>query len=373
MNDICLFLSFKSESFRFFCIIIAYSRFCQQAFEKIPLTFLHGFITVLPNLPYGTRNDSIGVTVLILTVTLNTSIDKLYLMESIHPETVMRVKEVHNTAGGKGLNVSRVAVKLGEPVTAMGFTGGFNGQYLESLLTSSGIRCAFTHVAGETRSCINCWDLSTDRSTEYLEPGEPVTSGDVARFLSDFIAFLPEADVVTISGSMPNGVPEDFYCELVSRCKTAGVPVLVDTSGSRLIAAVKEKPTLIKPNEDEILQLTGRSFSGPGEAVSCLKQLVADGLPNVVLSMGAQGAILACREGVFRGVPPQITPKNTVGCGDSMLAGFALAFARRMPVEEGLRTALAVSAASALSLLTGDFDPADYERLYPRITIEKLA
>lgn len=310
---------------------------------------------------------------MILTVTLNTSIDKLYLMESIQPETVMRVKEVHNTAGGKGLNVSRVAARLGEPVTAMGFAGGFNGQYLESLLASSHISCAFTHVAGETRSCINCWDLSSDRSTEYLEPGEPVAPDDVARFLNDFITALPAADVVTVSGSMPKGVPEDFYCELIRCCKAAGKPVLIDTSGSRLIAAVKERPTLIKPNEDEIAQLTGRSFANTDEAASCLKQLCADGLPHVVLSMGAQGALLACREGLFRGVPPQIIPKNTVGCGDSMTAGFAVAFARHLPVEEAFHMAIAVSAASALSLLTGDFDPADYERLYPQVAIERLS
>ena len=310
---------------------------------------------------------------MILTVTLNTSIDKLYLLESVQLETVMRVKEVHNTAGGKGLNVSRAAAKLGEPVTAMGFTGGFNGQYLESLLSSSRIRCAFTRTAGETRSCINCWDLSAGRSTEYLEPGAPVTSEDVARFLGDFIAALPEADVVTISGSMPEGVPEDLYCDLIRRCRAAGIPVLVDTSGSRLAAAAKENPTLIKPNADEIVQLTGRPFSGIAEAVVSLKKLHEDGIPSVVLSMGAEGALLACREGVFRGVPPKITPKNTVGCGDSMLAGFAVAFARRLAVEEGFRMALAVSAASALSLLTGDFDPADYERLFPEITVEQLA
>ena len=140
---------------------------------------------------------------MILTVTLNPSIDKLYLMDSIRPETVMRVREVHNTAGGKGLNVSRTAAGLGEPVTAIGFTGGFNGQYLESLLARQHIRCAFTRVAGETRSCINCWDLSDNRSTEYLEPGEPVTGDDLRRFEDDFVRELPGADAVTISGSMP--------------------------------------------------------------------------------------------------------------------------------------------------------------------------
>ena len=309
---------------------------------------------------------------MILTVTLNTSIDKLYLMDSVQPETVMRVKEVHNTAGGKGLNVSRVAAKLGEPVTAAGFTGGFNGQYLESLLSSPLIRCAFTHVAGETRSCINCWDLSCNRSTEYLEPGEPVTPEDVARFTGDFAALLPGADVVTVSGSMPKGVPEGLYCELIRRCRAAGIPVLVDTSGNRLVSAAGEKPTLIKPNEDEIVQLTGQPFSGVKEAAVALKKLQASGIRYVVLSLGAEGALLACEEGLFRGRPPRITPRNTVGCGDSMVAGFAVAFARCQPAPEAFRTALAVSAASALSLLTGDFDPADYERLYPEISIEQI-
>ncbi len=309
---------------------------------------------------------------MILTVTLNTSIDKLYLIESVRPETVMRVKEVHNTAGGKGLNVSRVAAKLREPVIAMGFTGGFNGQYLESLISQPLVRCAFTRVRGETRSCINCWDLSDGRSTEYLEPGEPVTPEDLSRFLADFKSRLHEADVVTISGSVPQGVPENFYCELIRLCRAAYVPVLVDTSGNRLIAAVKEKPLFIKPNEDEIAQLTGHPVSGREEAVQALTGLHRDGIPYAVLSLGEEGALLACDQGVFHGKPPKIPPRNTVGCGDSMVAGFAVGFARRLPVEETFRMALAVSAANALSLFTGDFDPADYDRLYPDIRIEKI-
>ena len=187
---------------------------------------------------------------MILTVTLNTSIDKLYLMTGIRPETVMRVKEVHNTAGGKGLNVSRVAGKLGEEVAATGFVGGYNGKYLESLVDNPLVRCAFTHVDAETRSCINCWDLSDNKSTEYLEPGAPVTSEDVARFLDDFDRELKSAGVVTISGSIPEGAPEDIYCDLIRRCREANVPVLVDTSGSRLVSAVKEQPAFIKPNDN---------------------------------------------------------------------------------------------------------------------------
>ena len=309
---------------------------------------------------------------MILTVTLNTSIDKLYLMEKICPETVMRVKEVHNTAGGKGLNVSRVAGKLGERVTAAGFVGGFNGRYLESLVDNPLVRCAFTHVNAETRSCINCWDLSDGKSTEYLEPGAPVTADESARFLADFDRELPGAGVVAISGSIPEGVPEGIYCDLIRRCRKAGVPVLVDTSGSCLVSAVMEKPSFIKPNEDEIMQLTGRSFSSTEEAARGLMELHESGIPYVVLSMGADGALLACAEGVFHGKPPKITPRNTVGCGDSMVAGFAVGFARSLSTEETFRTALAVSAASALSLFTGDFDMADYERLLPEISIRRV-
>ena len=309
---------------------------------------------------------------MILTVTLNTSIDKLYLMDGIRPETVMRVKEVHNTAGGKGLNVSRAAAKLGEKVTAAGFVGGFNGRYLESLIDSPLIRCAFTHTEAETRSCINCWDLSDGKSTEYLEPGAPVTAEDAARFLDDFDRELPGADVVTISGSIPKGTPESIYCDLIRRCRKAGVPVLLDTSGKLLVSAAAEKPTLIKPNEDEIVQLLGRPVSGLEEAARALAELHEGGIPCAVLSLGAEGALLACDGGVFHGKPPKITPRNTVGCGDSMTAGFAAGFARSLSTEDTFRTALAVSAASALSLFTGDFDPAEYERLLPEISIRRI-
>ena len=309
---------------------------------------------------------------MILTVTLNTSVDKLYLMDRIRPETVMRVKEVHNTAGGKGLNVSRVAAKLGEPVTALGFAGGFNGAYLESLMDTPLVRCAFTRVEAETRSCINCWDLSSEKSTEYLEPGAPVTPAETERFLLDFDRELPAADAVAVSGSIPEGVPEDIYCELIRRCRRLGKPVLVDTSGSRLIAAAKEKPTFIKPNEDEILQLTGRSFAGRQEALRALMDLHESGIPCVVLSLGAEGALLVSEEGALQGKPPRIRPRNTVGCGDSMVAGFAVGFARGLSVAESFRMALAVSAAGALSLFTGHFEQADYERLIPEVSVSAL-
>lgn len=310
---------------------------------------------------------------MILTVTLNASIDKLYLMDSMIPEGIMRVREVHNTPGGKGINVSRVARKLGEEVMAMGFTGGFNGGYLESMLQASGVTPCFTHVAAETRSCINCWDLSVNRSTEFLEPGATVRLEDVDRFISDFDQRLPEADVVTISGSTPGGVPKDIYSRLINTCVAAHKPVLLDTSGVLLAQSVSACPTLIKPNEDEMRALMPEMDRQLSSAKELLLRLNALGIPYVVQSMGAHGALLAYNGHVLYGQPPRITPKNTVGCGDSMLAGFAVGFARGWSIEKSLRTALAVSAASALSLLTGDYWDKDYERLLLQVTIEELA
>jgi len=293
-------------------------------------------------------------------------------MSSIQQDTVMRVQEVHNSAGGKGLNVTRVAAKLGEPVIAMGFTGGFNGQYLESLIAQDNVQCAFTHVQAETRCCINCWDLSTGKSTEFLEPGAAVTQADVARFFADFDAQLPMADAVAVSGSVPKGVPDDVYCQIIRRCKQKGIPVLLDTSGERLTVAAAEKPSFLKPNTDEISQLTGSATVTIGERIHAVEQMHSSGIACAVLSMGEEGALLACDNGIYHGQPPRIMPKNTVGCGDSMVAGFAVGFARKLSTQESFRIALAVSAANALSLYTGDFDPAEYERLYDAVSIKKV-
>ena len=308
---------------------------------------------------------------MILTVTLNTSIDRLYMVDRVTPETVMRVREVHNTPWGKGMNVSRVARRLNEPVTAAGFTGGYHGQYLEQMLAETGVTPAFTHVRAETRSCINIWDLSDNRSTEYLEPGAPVSEEELESFLRTFGERIPSADAVAISGSAPPGVPKDLYARLIARCREQNVPVLLDTSGDLLREGVKALPTLIKPNEDEISALTGCDPANREETVQALRKLVGQGIRYAVLSLGAEGAILVSGEGILRGRPPRIVPKNTVGCGDSMLAGFAVGIARGLPVRECFRTALAVSAASAMNLLTGDFDEADYRDILPRVEIRE--
>ncbi len=309
---------------------------------------------------------------MILTVTLNASIDKLYMIKRLDPYTVMRVEKVINTAGGKGMNVARVAAGLGEKVTATGFVGGFIGQYFESLITEANIRRAFTHVASETRSCINGWDMTKNESTEYLEPGAPVTGEEVERFYEDFARELAHADVVTLSGSLPEGMPKDAYGRLIALCRDAGKRVLLDTSGEALKRAVKALPTLVKPNKDEIAQLLGHEVRDFDEVVGAARKLYETGVALVAVSLGAEGALLVSRDGAWHGRPPRITPVNTVGCGDGMLAGFAVGLGRGLHPKEMLRLAVAVSAAGALSMATGGYDPADFDRIYPKITIDTI-
>ena len=308
---------------------------------------------------------------MITTVTLNASIDKAYVMqEAIENGTVMRVKEVRNTAGGKGLNVAKIAVICGAEVLATGFAGGFNGHYLESLAAESHVATRFCHVEGETRSCINILDPKYG-STEYLEPGFSVKEEDLARFLTEFPGVIGKSTVVTMSGSAPVGIPSDIYRRMTELAKAAGAKVILDTSGDYLKEGLQGRPFMIKPNEDEIEALLGIRAEDPEAVFRAASELrVKYGIPWVVISLGGNGAVLSCDEGVFHGLPPKLDPVNTVGCGDSMVGAFAVALERALSPREALRYAVAVSAAAAMSPLTGDYDPAVFEEIYPQTIVE---
>ena len=309
---------------------------------------------------------------MIVTVTLNTAVDKLYLVDKLAVYTVMRVNRVSNTAGGKGLNVSKVAAIAGEPVTATGFVGGFNGRYVESMLKEQGVETRLTHIAAETRSCINIREESTGRHTEFLEPGAAVTPEELERFWEDFCAASEGAKVVTISGSVPKGTPPDFYGRLIRYAKERGIRVLLDTSGQLLRDGAAARPTLIKPNTDEIEQLLGVPAKSEEELIAAAEKLRDGGIEIVVISLGKDGALIACRDGVFRGVTPDIPVVNTVGCGDSMVAGFAVGLSRGYSLPETIRFAMAVSTANALTMETGYFKTEDLESLLGQVSVHKI-
>ena len=309
---------------------------------------------------------------MITTVTLNASIDKAYFMDHrIENGTVMRVASCKNSAGGKGLNVARVIKICGEDAQATGFTGGFNGAYLESLLRQDEILHQFVHVEAETRSCINILDEGYG-STEYLEPGAAVTIKEQSAFLERFPELILDSSVVTLSGSVPEGVSKDIYRRLVQCAMDMGKQVILDTSGELLANGLKACPSMIKPNKDEIEALFGIEVKGFEDVVGCAQKLYGRGIPYAVISLGSEGALLACSEGVFHGKVPRLDAVNTVGCGDSMVGAFAVAMERKYTSKEALKFAVATAAAAALSPRTGYFERQVQERILNQVEIKRI-
>ena len=311
---------------------------------------------------------------MIATVTLNASIDKAYQLACpLVDGTVMRVETCIDNAGGKGMNAARAVATCGEDVLATGFVGGNNGRLLCELLDADGIAHDFVHVAAETRCCVNV--LEPDgRSTEFLEPGRPVSEADVAAMREKIAEVAARADVVTFNGSAPAGAGEDIYRVLVDVVRAAGKPAILDTSGKLLVGSLAARPTMIKPNTDEICAILGKKPESIDEIVAAAREVhERHGIEKVVVSLGGDGSVMACDEGVFRGRAPKIDVVNPVGSGDTMVGAFAVAMARGMSVEEQLAYAMSCASANCLTASTGHFDMAVADELRSGTSVERVA
>jgi tagatose 6-phosphate kinase len=309
---------------------------------------------------------------MILTVTLNPTVDKSYYVDRLVPGEVIRVRESEETPGGKGIQVSKVARLLGDEVTATGFLGGRNGEYIDQFLTRAGVRTSFIKVEKETRICTNIDEESEGRQTELLEPGEEISQPRQQEFLAHYDELLKDCDIVSIGGSVPEGISDGFYPELIGRAKKAGKKVILDASGSLLKAGIEARPDIIKPNRKELMELIGRQIKTRDEIVAAAGEIRAKGLETVIVSLGGEGAVFVTGEGVFAGTTPKVDVVNTVGCGDSMVAGFATGICRKLPMTETIKLAMAVSTANALRKETGFFIQEDLERLLTMVGVTRI-
>lgn len=308
---------------------------------------------------------------MITTVTLNVAVDKSYVVDELRKGEVMRVRKCTNTPGGKGLNVARVIKSCGEDVIATGFIGGHTGALVEDLLKKEQVPFDFTHTLSETRTCINVLDKK-GTSTEFLEPGGEISKKEIEDFLERFEKLISISDVVTISGSVPKGVRTDFYVKLITMVKEKGKKVILDTSGDLLKEGIKACPTIIKPNRDEVRELFNLAEDSWDLIIERAKELQSSCVEMVVVSLGKDGALLVTEDAMYHGKPPSIIPINTVGSGDSMVAAFAIGLMKQFPVEDMLRYAISLSAASTLTMKTGSFQEEDRKRIYEEVTITRL-
>lgn len=308
---------------------------------------------------------------MILVLNLNASVDKRYTLPDLKKGEVQRVAAVDNTPGGKGLHVANVDTILGEDTLVTGWLGGKPGEFIADRVQDYGIRGDFVKTAGETRSCLAV--ITEDGAqTELLEPGPVVMPGELAAFQAKYTQLLKTADVVVASGSLPRGVPVDFYATLCQEAKAAGRKFLLDTSGQRLAEGIKARPDFIKPNKDEIEALRGRPVKDEADVVREVQAFLDDGIPLAVVSLGAAGSIAGCSEGLFRVTVPHIECRNPVGSGDSFVAGAAAGFARHLPVTDLLRLAAACGTANAMEEESGFVRKDTVKTLLPQITVTRL-
>ena len=309
----------------------------------------------------------------ILTLTLNPSVDISYPLNHLELDTVNRVSTTRKTAGGKGLNVARVIAQLGQKVAGSGFLGGDLGNFIAKKLSGDNIENWFMQISGETRNCIAI--LHDDgKQTEILESGPEITATEADDFLDHLEKYLDQIDLMTISGSLPKGLPTD-YSQLIELADRHGVQTLLDSSGEPLLKSLTSlhRPYLIKPNQDEIAQIAGQKIDDLDQLKKILlENPLLSSIPWVVVSLGKDGAMAKAGMDLFYAKIPKIDAVNPVGSGDSTVAGLAYALNKKADVDEVLKTAMTTGILNTLNAKTGCIDASLFENYYSQIVIEKI-
>jgi 1-phosphofructokinase len=261
---------------------------------------------------------------MIVTVTLNPSVDRTVEVEALVRGAVVRANHVHVDPGGKGINVARALATNMFKARAVVPNGGPEGEHLIALLAAEGIDTVEVPIAAAIRSNITV--VEPDGTTTKLnEPGAPFTPEELARVVDAVLTAAVGAEWAVLSGSVPPDTPPGFYAELIAMLADVGTPCALDTSGAALASSVTAGPTLIKPNREELSELTGRPISTVGDAVDCARLVLASGVATVLASLGRDGALLVTADNAWHAETTVAQPRGSVGAGDALLAGFLAA------------------------------------------------
>jgi 1-phosphofructokinase len=294
----------------------------------------------------------------IVTLTLNPSVDRTVEVETLARGEVMRALGVRVDPGGKGINVSRALAANGFPTRAVVTLGGAEGEHLVALLRDTGIEIVPVPILGAIRSNITVVEPD-GTTTKFNEPGAELSADELAAVFAAVTAAVESADWLVASGSLPPGTPADVYADLVRSLVGSGPCVAVDTSGHALEAVLAAGPALVKPNRDELSAVTGVQLLTISDVVEAACRLRDLGAQTVLASLGAEGAVLVDDDGAIHGWSPAVSPLSSVGAGDAMLAGFlAAGGAGREALIEGL----AWGAAAVLQPGSGMPSPEDIRR-----------
>ena len=309
---------------------------------------------------------------MIITLTLNPAVDQTMVVSEVTLGEVNRVREVYLDPAGKGINVSRMVHRLGWPTIAFGFLAGEIGLLAEKALDNEGVQYHFVHVPGQTRLNVALIDESTGVLTNYNGRGLRVDEESVARLDEVLTFWLQAGSVLVLAGSLPRGMPEDTYARYIELAKAAGSKTILDADGEPLRLGLEAEPTLIKPNRPEAQRLLGRLLPDLEAVTDAARELAATRSTIVIISMGGNGAVYATKDGAWLAVPPDIELNSSVGSGDALVAGLAVALAGDRPLVEGLREGTAAGAATAQTAGTTPGSKEEVARLLPQVQIKEL-
>ena len=284
---------------------------------------------------------------MIYTVTFNPSLDYVVSVDGFAAGKLNRTQQTHVFPGGKGINVSIVLQNLGVQSRVLGFLAGFTGHEILRMLQDYGCACDFIHLP-EGLSRINM-KIKSDSETEINGEG-PVIADTEFQMLLQQLDILQTGDTLVLAGSVPKSMPEDTYERICARLSQRGVRFVVDAAGSLLKNVLPYRPFLIKPNDVELGELFGTTVASDAQIVSCAKQLQHMGAQHVLVSLAGDGALLVTADGqCLRQRPPKGTVVNSVGAGDSMVAGFLAGLAQGKDAASALSLSICAGSATAFT------------------------
>lgn len=310
----------------------------------------------------------------IVTLTVNPAIDIFVNVERVEPTHKLRCSPPRRDPGGGGINVARAAHRLGSDVTAIYPTGGAIGKLLHKLVEREGIASVVTPSHVETRENFTAYERASGEQFRFVLPGVALHRAEWEAILDKLSSLPAPPRYVVASGSVPPGVPENFFAQAVRRAKALGARTAVDTSGLALKAALEEGVTLIKPNLVELTEFVSAPLDSEAERLAACRALASGGGAEIVaLTLGDNGALLVTARQAWRAQAPPIEVASTVGAGDSFLGGLVASLAGGAGLAQAFRMAVAAGTAAALTPGNELCREEDVRRLLPEIRIGEIA
>jgi len=310
---------------------------------------------------------------MILCIGTTPAAQRVMVFRRLTPDAVNRAVTTHDGAAGKSVNVAKVLQALGERPVAVGFLGGDRGDSVRASLAGLGIEQDFVTVAARPRQCITLLDQSAGTTTELVEESQAVSAADYEALLRVIRRRLPGCRAVVMSGTIAPGAPADLYLHCTKLAREAGALTLVDAQGPALLEVLKAGPGLVKPNRSELAATLGRELKDQAAVLSAMQELCERGAQRVVVTAGKAPTLAFDGRTCWRIQAPRIDAVNPIGSGDAFTAGLVWRLLRGEDLGEACRWAAAAGAANTLTLMAGEVNRKDVERLVEQVSVETLA